>query len=181
VYLFKPLTLNWCILIPITSCLHCFFDDHNFDPILLGENSQFFCFTSKEIILVMLVLQTCLITCSGNHLNHTGNSLIWSCFTTTWSRSLSYLPLDYIATRVSQSSQYQLQIRSIHMFTLREHFCNTGTFKYSFLICNITNSLPWWIVECSTTDTFKLSTECKIYQLNSQLVCGYDLFFEVSQ
>jgi len=41
-------TLNWCILIPITSCLHSFFMITTLIPIL---QVNFFCFTSVYIVV----------------------------------------------------------------------------------------------------------------------------------
>jgi len=79
----------------------------------------------------------------------------------------TYQPLDYLPEL--QSSQYQLQIRSRHIITLREHFCNTDAFKYSFLTLSprLWNSLSRWIVECSTTESFKLAQQNYLYGLNN--------------
>jgi len=60
--LFKPLTLNWCILIPVTSCLHSFFDDHNFDPYSSSWKFSYF--------FVLLVVSTVDGDCGFPNISH---------------------------------------------------------------------------------------------------------------
>ena len=43
------------------------------------------------------------------------------------------LPPEHIPEFYLQTSQYQLQTRSHHAFRLLESFCNTDTYKYSFI------------------------------------------------
>jgi len=83
----------------------------------------------------------------------------------------TYLPLDYLPVFLSHSSQYIYQFQIRYIFTLQEHFCNIyiGIVKYSFLILSLRlwNSLPRWIVECSTTESFKLVLQNYLYGLKS--------------
>ena len=71
----------------------------------------------------------------------------------------TYLPPTLIPEFHPQSSQYQLQTRSYHMFRLTEPFCNTNTYMYSFIpfASKLWNSLPSYIIESPTIDSFKLA------------------------
>ena len=69
-----------------------------------------------------------------------------------------YLPPEYILEFHLQTSQYQLQTRSCHMFRLIEPFCNTtDTYKYSFIPSTSRqwNVLPRYIFEVENTGIFK--------------------------
>ena len=75
-----------------------------------------------------------------------------------------YLPPEYIPEFHLQTSQYQLQTRSYHIFRLIEPFCNTDTYKYSFIPSTSRqwNVLPRYIFEAENTDIFK-SLLCNYY------------------
>ena len=80
----------------------------------------------------------------------------------------TYLPPAHIPEFHLQTSQYQLQTRSFHMFRLTEPFCNTDTYMYSFIpyASKLWNSLPPYIIESSTIDLFKLSLRNYYITLN---------------
>ena len=56
-----------------------------------------------------------------------------------------------------------------HMFTLTEHFCKTDIFKFSFLSWSprLWNSLPGYIIENTTVESFKSMLHHYFYELNS--------------
>ena len=80
-----------------------------------------------------------------------------------------YLPPEIIPEFYLQTSQYQLQTRSCHTFRLVELFCNTDTFKYSFIssMSGIWNLLPCYIFELVTTTVFKSTLRNYYYEINS--------------
>ena len=80
-----------------------------------------------------------------------------------------YLPPEYIPEFHLQTSQYHLQTRSCHMFKLMEPFCNTDTYKYSFIpfTSRQWNLLPNYIFESNTIDEFKLMLCNYYFAINS--------------
>ena len=80
-----------------------------------------------------------------------------------------YLPPEYIPEFHLQTSQYQLQTRSCHMFRLIEPFCNTDTYKYSFIPSTSRqwNVLPRYIFEAENTDVFKSLLRNYYFAINS--------------
>ena len=69
----------------------------------------------------------------------------------------------------STEGQYQLQTRSCHMFRLIEPFCNTDTYKYSFIPSTSRqwNVLPRYIFEAENTDIFKSLIRNYYFAINS--------------
>ena len=80
-----------------------------------------------------------------------------------------YLPPEYIPEFHLQTSQYQLQTRSCHMFRLIKPFCNTDTYKYSFIPSTSRqwNVLPRYIFEAENTDIFKSLLRNYYFAINS--------------
>ena len=80
-----------------------------------------------------------------------------------------YFPSEYIPEFHTETSQYQLQTRSYHMFKLSVPYCHTDVYKYSFVPCSsrLWNSLPNQIVEATSASSFKLLLHDHYIRLNS--------------
>ena len=80
-----------------------------------------------------------------------------------------YFPSEYIPEFHTETSQYQLQTISYHMFKLSVPYCHTDVYKYSFVLCSsrLCNSLPNQIVEAASASSFKSLLHDHYIRLNS--------------
>ena len=78
----------------------------------------------------------------------------------------TYFPSEYIPQFHQQTS---LRTRQYHPFRLTEVFCNTDTFKYSFIPSTSSqwNQLPCHILDSDTVNLFKSTLRNYYYTINS--------------
>ena len=81
-------------------------------------------------------------------------------------------PSEYIPEFHTETSQYQLQTRSYHMFKLSVPYCHADVYKYSVVPCSsrLWNSLPNQIVEATSASSFKSLLHDHYIRLNSLIV-----------